>query len=105
MAVILDHSKGLTFEMKKTELYQHLIEIAVKFGITVSEQNFRATNVNAVSGLCVIRDELVFVMDKHLPVADKVELLAACLRTMPLDDIYIIPAIRDYLNRIKFPGK
>ena len=85
--------------MKKIELYQHLIEIASKLGITVSEQNFRITSVNALSGLCQIKDEPVFIMDKHLATPEKIELLAACLRSMPMDDIYIVPAVRDYLDR------
>lgn len=85
--------------MKRIELYQHLVEIAAKLGITVSEQNFRATNVNAVSGLCHIKDQPVFIIDKHLAAHEKIEFLAACLRSMPMEDIYIVPAVRDYLDR------
>ena len=67
--------------------------------ITVSEQNLRATGVNARSGLCTVKGRQLFIMDKHLPVRQKVEVLAECLRQMPLDDIYLVPAIRNYLER------
>ena len=83
--------------MKPTELYKHLQEIASKLNITVSEQNLRATGVNAKSGLCRVKGELVYIMDKHLPIHDKAEMLADCLRQMPLDNIYLMPDIRKYL--------
>ena len=85
--------------MKSTQLYQHLKETAEKMDITVSEQNLRATGVNARSGLCTVKGKQLFIMDKHLPVRQKVEVLAECLRHMPLDDIYLVPAIRNYLER------
>ena len=85
--------------MKSTQLYQHLKETAEKMDITVSEQNLRATGVNARSGLCTVKGKQLFIIDKHLPVRQKVEVLAECLRQMPLDDIYLVPAIRNYLER------
>ncbi len=84
--------------MKSAELYQHLKEIAARFDITVSEQNLRVTGVNAKSGLCRVKGEQMFIMDKHLSDREKAETLSGCLRDLPLDDIYIIPAVRKYLQ-------
>ncbi len=67
--------------------------------ITVAEQNMRVTGVNAKSGLCIVKDQKMFIMDKHLTVREKLEILANCLRTLPLDDIYVMPAVRKYLER------
>ena len=83
--------------MKKKELYQHLIETAEKLNIKVSEQNLRVTNVNAKSGLCQVKGEYVFIMDKHLTLSEKIELLSECLQSQPLDSIYIIPAVREFI--------
>jgi hypothetical protein len=85
--------------MKPTQLYQHLKELAVKLDIAVEEQNMRVTGVNAKSGLCIVKDQKIFIMDKYLTVREKLETLADCLRTLPLDDIYVMPAVRKYLNR------
>ena len=84
--------------MKFTRLYQHLKDAAEKLGIAVSEQNLRATGVNARPGLCRVKGEWVFIMDKHLPVKQKTEILAECLRGMPTDHIYLVPAVRNYLE-------
>jgi hypothetical protein len=83
--------------MKPAELYQQLQEIASKLGITVSEQNLRVTGVNAKSGLCRVKGQQVFIMDKHMTTREKVETLSECLRQLPIDDIYLVPAIRKYL--------
>jgi hypothetical protein len=83
--------------MKPADLYQQLQEIASKLGITVSEQNLRVTGVNAKSGLCRVKGQQVFIMDKHLTTREKVETLSECLRQLPLEDIYLMPALRKYL--------
>jgi hypothetical protein len=85
--------------MKPTQLYQHLKELAAKLDITVAEQNMRVTGVNAKSGLCIVKDQKMFIMDKHLTVREKLETLTECLRSLPLDDIYVMPAIRKHLER------
>ncbi len=85
--------------MKPTQLYQHLKELAAKLDITVAEQNMRVTGVNAKSGLCIVKDQKMFIMDKHLTVREKLEALTECLRSLPLDDIYVMPAIRKHLDR------
>lgn len=89
------------FNVKRKQIYQHLMEIAEKLDIRVAEQNLRTTGVNAKSGLCRIRGERVFIMDKRLLVNEKIELLADCLRQMPLEEIYIMPAVRNILDKKK----
>ena len=91
--------------MKPVELYQQLQELAEKLDVKISEQNFRATGVNAKSGLCKIRGKQVFIMDKHLNIREKVEMLSDCLRQMPLDDIYLMPTLRRHLIDQQQEGK
>ena len=38
-------------------------------------------------------------MDKHKSISEKNEILAACLGKMPHEEIYIIPAVREYINK------
>ncbi|UCD31131.1 MAG: hypothetical protein JSW04_00805 [Desulfobacterales bacterium] len=85
--------------MKPEQLYQHLKELTEKLDITLSEQNLRATAVKAKSGLCKIEDKTFFIMDKHQSIHKKIEILATCLGKIPHEDIYIIPAIREYLKK------
>ena len=85
--------------MKAEQLYQNLKELAEKLDITVTEQNLRITGVKAKSGLCKIKEKKLFVMDKHKSIFEKNEILAACLGQIPHEDIYIIPAVREFINK------
>ena len=85
--------------MKQESLYQHLKDLAEKLGITVSEQNFRSTGTSARSGLCVVRGKRLFLVDKHLPVRRKNEALGECLADMAVDQVFVLPAVREYLDR------
>lgn len=85
--------------MKPEQLYQDLKELAEKLGVTVSEHNFRNTGIKAKSGLCKLKGRQLFIMDKHRSINKKNELLASCLGKMPHEDIYIVPALREMLNK------
>ena len=85
--------------MKPEQIYQDLKDLAEKLNVSVSEENFRRTAVKAKSGLCKVRGKDVFIMDKQKPIQDKIELLAECLSDLPHEDVFVVPAVRELLNR------
>ena len=91
-------SKTLTPE----QLYRHLKELAEKIHITVAEQSFRNAGIHVKSGLCKIKGQDYFIMNKDLAIRKKTELLAECLGQLSHEEIFILPAIRDLLSK-NFP--
>ncbi len=87
--------------MKAEQLYQHLKELAEKLDINVSERNLKTPGIKVKSGLCTLKGKKLFIMDKHKSVKSKAAILAKCLSAMPIEDIYIVPAIRDVINKYK----
>jgi len=87
--------------MKPEQIYQELRELAERLNIDVAEQNLRQTRVKAQSGLCKVKGQQRFIMDKHKSVRDKIEILAECLAQMPHEEMYIVPAVRELLNTYK----
>lgn len=86
--------------MKPEQLYRHLIELAEKLNITVSEQNLRNTpGIKVKSGYCIVKGNQMFIMDKHRNIRDKTAILAAFLSKSALEDIYVVPAVRDVLSK------
>jgi hypothetical protein len=85
--------------MKPEVIYQELKDLAEKLDITVSEQNLRMTRTQAKSGLCKVKGRHLFVMDKHQSMHKKIQLLAVCLSQMPHEDVYVVPAIRELLQK------
>ncbi len=87
--------------MKPEQLYQELKHLAEKLNLTVSEQNFRNTGIHVKSGYCKVKGEDHCIIDKHLRVNQKMEVLGECLCALPHETIYVIPAVREYIDRFK----
>jgi len=85
--------------MKPETIYQELKDLAEKLDITVSEQNFRSTGIKAKSGLCKVKGNYLYIIDKHKSIYKKNKLLAECLSQMAHEEIYVVPAVRDLLNK------
>lgn len=85
--------------MRPEQLNQSLKDLAEKLGITVLEHNFRTSGVRVQSGLCTVKGKQHFIMDKHKSIYKKNELLASCLSEMPHEDVYIVPAVREFLKK------
>ncbi len=84
--------------MKPEQTYQDLKELAEKLGVAVSEQNLRSTGIKAKSGLCKVKGKNILIMEKRLPFQDKNEILASCLSKLPHEDIFMVPALREFLD-------
>jgi len=91
--------------MKPEQKYQSLKDLAERMKITVSEQNLQNTGIRAKSGLCKVKGEHLFIMDKRKTIAEKIEMLSECLSQMPHEGIYIVPAIRNLLTVTAHHGK
>ncbi len=85
--------------MKYDELYKLLKELSEKLGITLHEKNIRIPGLNVRSGLCRIEGSWHFIMDKHLKTKEKAETLAHAISEFPHDDMYIVPALREFLEK------
>ena len=83
--------------MKPEQLYTNLKDLAEKLNITVVEKNLRKTGIRVKSGLCKVKTQYLFIMDKHLPVRKKNDILGNCLKDFPHEEVYVIPAVRDFI--------
>lgn len=88
-----------TQKMKAEKLYEQLKDVAQRLGISVSEHNLRKAGVTTQSGYCRIKGAPHYIMDKHLSIHRKNRLLAACLKGMAPEGVYMLPAVRDFLAR------
>ena len=85
--------------MKPENIYQELKDLAEKLEITVSEQNLRTAGIKVKSGLCKVKGKNLFIMDKHKSIHKKIDTLASQLAKFPHEDLYIMPAIREILEK------
>ena len=85
--------------MKPDQLYQELKDLAERMQISVLEQNLKISGLKVRSGLCTVKGQKLFIMDKHKSVHKKIKILAAQLARIPHEDMYIIPAVRELLEK------
>jgi hypothetical protein len=85
--------------MKPDQLYQELKDLAERMQITVSEQNLKTSGIKIQSGLCTVKGQTLFIMDKHKSVHKKIRILAAQLAKIPHEDLFIIPTVRELLEK------
>jgi hypothetical protein len=79
--------------MKPKELYKELTEIAKDLGVKIrkGDGKFR-------SGLCMVNDAPVIVINKTTPVEGAVSVIAKGLAALEINNIFIKPAVRDYIE-------
>lgn len=85
--------------MKPPQLYDELKALAEKLGITVTEANLRSVGLPVQSGLCRVRNEMRFILDKHQSLPQKIEILAECLDEQPLEEVFVVPALREFFAK------
>ncbi len=87
--------------MNEEQLYLEIKDLAEKLGIMVSEHNFKITGIHVESGLCKIRNQKFLIIDKHKPVIEKLQILSSVIATRNLENIYVVPAVRQHLESVR----
>ena len=79
--------------MNKNKLYNEFEDLAIKLGFKIikGKGDFKG-------GSCIIKDEKVIVVNKRKPIEQKLKILASCFNEIDLDGIYIVPALRAFIE-------
>jgi hypothetical protein len=75
-------------------LLQELEGVAEKLDIIIARVDLEGRP----GGLCVVKRERRFILDKRLDVKSSVEVLSKAFSRLPLDDVYLKPAVRDAIE-------
>lgn len=79
--------------MTDVELFQKLEEISSQLGVEV-----RRELGDYSGGLCRVGEFWMFIINPNLPVSRQVEILRSGLSRLDLSGLFLLPAIREYLN-------
>ncbi|TMB05911.1 MAG: hypothetical protein E6J70_01250 [Deltaproteobacteria bacterium] len=81
-------------------LCEELKELARRLGVQVREEVLlREVGYHVHSGGCRLNGEDVIFLDRHLPPADRVQVLVDQLASRDLETHYLTPALRRLLER------
>lgn len=80
--------------MTDERLLQEFEGLAEQLDITLARVDLEGRP----GGLCVIKGQRRFILDRTLDVKSQVEVLSKAFAKLPLDDIYLKPAVRDAID-------
>jgi len=89
--------------MEPEKTYQYLEDLAEQLGISIRYDDFSDPEVPATSGLCKVKGSYLYIMDTSKDVAERIRLLSQCLSQIDLEGIYVVPAIRELLEKSRRP--
>ncbi len=79
--------------MKHEELIEELQNVATQLSVTI-----RYERGDFEGGYCILRDQRLLLINRRLMPSRKASVLATALREIGLDDVYLKPALRAYIE-------
>ena len=81
------------------KLADELIEAAQRLGLEVRrEKILREVGYRARGGLCRLREQDLIILDREMPPADQLEMIADALKERAHEQLYLSPAARKLLQ-------
>ncbi|MDQ7064060.1 MAG: hypothetical protein Q9P90_07420 [candidate division KSB1 bacterium] len=80
--------------MKEAEILSHLETIVTQMGIEL-----RYEKGDFKGGICRVGDKRLFLLNQNLMPSQKINLLTQELSTLDLSGVYVLPAIREMIDR------
>jgi len=82
-----------------SRLVEELADVAKRLGLEVRrEKILREVGYRARGGACRLRQKDLIIIDREMPPAEQLELLADALRSRDLEELYLSPAARRLLQ-------
>ena len=81
--------------MKDKELLEELHTLAEKLDVKIMRGKGDFSG-----GSCIVNKEKVIVINNMRPIEQRLNTLASCFKDYDLEGIYIVPALREYINDV-----
>jgi predicted metallopeptidase len=88
--------------MDENTIIEQLEELIKTFGVQIRREPIKQDEdlVKVVGGLCLLRGEYVLIINSKATIEDKIRALGMALKHFDLDPIYLLPVLRELLDRI-----
>ncbi len=88
-----------TDEKTLKDLLEDLIE---RFNLRIRYESIKQDedSVKVLGGLCLLRGEYVLIINSNTTVEERIEILGRALKHFDLDQIYVRPVLREFLDKI-----
>jgi hypothetical protein len=79
--------------MKHEDIHQELHDLARQLGVTI-----RYEKGDFEGGYCILRENRLLLVNRKLQLSKKISILARGLNEIGLEDIFVKPALRHYIE-------
>jgi hypothetical protein len=80
-------------------LINQLEELAGKLGIEIRYGNIPGEESHRMGGLCRVKGKYILIIHSRLTVKEKIGILTKTLKGFEMDDVFVIPVIRELLDK------
>ena len=87
------------FPLDDGVLLHQLEELAGKLGIKIRYGNIAIEESHRTGGLCRVKGQYVLIIHSRLTVKEKIGIITKTLKGFEMDDVYVIPVIRELLDK------
>ena len=85
--------------MNENIILSQLEELAGKLGIQIRYETIKKEDFLNTGGLCRLKGEYVFIINSKATTKDKIQTLARAVKRFDLTQVYIRPALREFLDK------
>ncbi len=85
--------------MKESEILHELEQIAEKLHVKVCNVNLKKYSYNSKSGLCKVDGEYKIIVDSHLHLSEKIDVLVDGLQNFEMHEMPLHPRIKHLFKK------
>lgn len=87
--------------MEPYKVLEHLEDLARKLDVEVVYERLGADEYPAGGGLCKVKGIYKVFLDRSEPIERRIQILARALSDFNRDDVYVLPFVREILERVQ----
>ncbi|MCX5820090.1 MAG: hypothetical protein NT047_09310 [Deltaproteobacteria bacterium] len=84
--------------MTHEELLIQLEDLAGRLNIQVQYESLKNEDPSTFGGFCRVRDQHMIIIHSKATISRKIDIFTEALRRFDIDDLYMRPALREYLK-------
>jgi hypothetical protein len=85
--------------MTHEELLIQLEDLAGRLNIQVQYESLKNEDPSTFGGFCRVRDQHMVIIHSKATISRKIDIFTEALRRFDIDDLYMRPALREYLKK------
>jgi hypothetical protein len=87
--------------MQNSKVLGYLEDLAFRLGIEIVYEKLGAADFSIEGGLCKVKGVYKIFMDPSTPIEVQIEILARALSSFKIEDVYLLPFIREILEKAR----